>query len=80
MKIFLVFIACYFNIKVYDNKIASLYSPNGFEQALELRVIQNLIKRPGLNKTKEDLALWLILEGGHYCKIDFLAQFFAVNT
>ena len=45
----------------------------GFEQALELRVTQNLITR--LKRS----ALRLILEGSHYCKIDFLAQFFAVN-
>ena len=32
------------------------------------------------NKIKEDFVLRLILKGGHYCKIDFLAQFFAVNT
>ena len=46
----------------------------GFEQALELRVTQNLITR--LKRS----ALRLILEGSHYCKIDFLAQFFAVIT
>ena len=48
-----------------------------FEQSLELRVT---LYTEFNNWTKEDFALRLILEGSHYCKIDFLGQFFTVNT
>ena len=55
-------------------EIVSLYSPKGW-------AVTGIESYPEFdNKAKEDFALRLILEGGHYCKIDFLAQFFAVNT